>query len=187
MNFGLNSKLPTSTSQPNSIGIPSSTDLPTSANQATASEQDTETKQLEKKRQISQMYQYYNYLIFEKNKDSFNDINPDLRKMTYKYDSEVKNAYMTVQASPEVIKAAMGMNVGGGGAKSQGVGDGGAAGGAGAESQPPHQLNIGNGFSSLASGTGSKDRKEDKVKKYGKETILNIFQRNANKIVSPMD
>ena len=55
------------------------------------------------------MYQYYNYLIFEKNKDSFNDINPDLRKMTYKYDSEVKNAYMTVQASPEVIKAAMGM------------------------------------------------------------------------------
>ena len=61
------------------------------------------------------MYQYYNYLIFEKNKDSFNDINPDLRKMTYKYDSEVKNAYMTVQASPEVIKAAMGMNVGGGG------------------------------------------------------------------------
>ena len=65
---------------------------------------------LEKKRQISQMYQYYNYLIFEKNKESFNDINPDLRKMTYKYDSEVKNAYMTVQASPEVIKAAMGMN-----------------------------------------------------------------------------
>jgi hypothetical protein len=49
-------------------------------------------------------------LIFEKNKESFNDINPDLRKMTYKYDSEVKNAYMTVQASPEVIKAAMGMN-----------------------------------------------------------------------------
>lgn len=31
--------------------------------------------------------------------------------MTYKYDSEVKNSYMTVQASPEVIKAAMGMNV----------------------------------------------------------------------------
>lgn len=31
--------------------------------------------------------------------------------MTYKYDSEVKNAYMTVQASPEVIKAAMGMNI----------------------------------------------------------------------------
>lgn len=49
-------------------------------------------------------------MIFEKNKESFNDINPDLRKMTYKYDSEVKNAYMTVQASPEVIKAAMGMN-----------------------------------------------------------------------------
>lgn len=64
---------------------------------------------LEKKRQISQMYQYYNYLIFERNKDSFNDINPDLRKMTYKYDNEVKNAYMTVQASPEVIKAAMGI------------------------------------------------------------------------------
>ena len=42
------------------------------------------------------MYQYYNYLIFEKNKESFNDINPDLRKMTYKYDAEVKNAYMTV-------------------------------------------------------------------------------------------
>lgn len=57
------------------------------------------------------MYQYYNYLIFEKNKEHFNDINPDLRKMTYKYDAEVKNAYMTVQASPEVIKAAMGMNV----------------------------------------------------------------------------
>lgn len=57
------------------------------------------------------MYQYYNYLIFEKNKESFNDINPDLRKMTYKYDNEVKNAYMTVQASPEVIKAAMGMNI----------------------------------------------------------------------------
>ena len=57
------------------------------------------------------MYQYYNYLIFEKNKESFNDINPDLRKMTYKYDAEVKNAYMTVQASPEVIKAAMGMNI----------------------------------------------------------------------------
>ena len=57
------------------------------------------------------MYQYYNYLIFEKNKESFNDINPDLRKMTYKYDTEVKNAYMTVQASPEVIKAAMGMNI----------------------------------------------------------------------------
>lgn len=57
------------------------------------------------------MYQYYNYLIFEKNKESFNDINPDLRKMTYKYDQEVKNAYMTVQASPEVIKAAMGMNL----------------------------------------------------------------------------
>ena len=55
------------------------------------------------------MYQYYNYLIFERNKESFNDINPDLRKMTYRYDSEVKNAYMTVQASPEVIKAAMGM------------------------------------------------------------------------------
>lgn len=55
------------------------------------------------------MYQYYNYLIFERNKDSFNDINPDLRKMTYKYDNEVKNAYMTVQASPEVIKAAMGI------------------------------------------------------------------------------
>lgn len=31
--------------------------------------------------------------------------------MTYKYDAEVKNAYMTVQASPEVIKAAMGMNI----------------------------------------------------------------------------
>lgn len=57
------------------------------------------------------MYQYYNYLIFEKNKEHFNDINPDLRKMTYKYDEEVKNAYMTVQASPEVIKAAMGMNI----------------------------------------------------------------------------
>lgn len=57
------------------------------------------------------MYQYYNYLIFEKNKEHFNDINPDLRKMTYKYDAEVKNSYMTVQASPEVIKAAMGMNV----------------------------------------------------------------------------
>jgi len=42
------------------------------------------------------MYQYYNYLIFEKNKEHFNDINPDLRKMTYKYDEEVKNAYMTV-------------------------------------------------------------------------------------------
>ena len=66
---------------------------------------------LDKKRQISQMYQYYNYLIFEKNKEHFNDINPDLRKMTYKYDAEVKNSYMTVQASPEVIKAAMGMNV----------------------------------------------------------------------------
>lgn len=64
---------------------------------------------MDKKRQISQMYQYYNYLIFERNKESFNDINPDLRKMTYRYDSEVKNAYMTVQASPEVIKAAMGM------------------------------------------------------------------------------
>ena len=66
---------------------------------------------LQKKQQISQMYQYYNYLIFEKNKESFNDINPDLRKMTYKYDNEVKNSYMTVTASPEVIKAAMGMNV----------------------------------------------------------------------------
>ena len=55
------------------------------------------------------MYQYYNYLIFERNKESFNDINPDLRKMTYKYDNEAKNAFMTVQASPEVIKAAMGM------------------------------------------------------------------------------
>ena len=76
-------------------------------------------QQLEKKRQISQMYQYYNYLIFEKNKESFNDINPDLRKMTYKYDQEVKNAYMTVQASPEVIKAAMGMNVGKPGAGAQ--------------------------------------------------------------------
>lgn len=64
---------------------------------------------LEKKRQISQMYQYYNYLIFERNKESFNDINPDLRKMTYKYDAEAKSAFMTVQASPEVIKAAMGM------------------------------------------------------------------------------
>ena len=49
-----------------------------------------------------------NYLIFEKNKESFNDINPDLRKMTYKYDPEVKSAFMTVQASPEVIKAAVG-------------------------------------------------------------------------------
>lgn len=73
--------------------------------------EDPEFSLLEKKRQISQMYQYYNYLIFEKNKEHFNDINPDLRKMTYKYDAEVKNAYMTVQASPEVIKAAMGMNV----------------------------------------------------------------------------
>jgi len=73
--------------------------------------EDPEQSLLEKKRQISQMYQYYNYLIFEKNKEHFNDINPDLRKMTYKYDAEVKNAYMTVQASPEVIKAAMGMNV----------------------------------------------------------------------------
>ena len=51
---------------------------------------------LERKRQISQMYQYYNYLIFEKNKESFNVINPDLTKMTYKYDTEVKNAYMTL-------------------------------------------------------------------------------------------
>ena len=67
-----------------------------------------EEEALEKKRQISQMYQYYNYLIFEKNKESFNDINPDLRKMTYKYDPEVKSAFMTVQASPEVIKAAVG-------------------------------------------------------------------------------
>lgn len=57
------------------------------------------------------MYQYYNYLIFEKNKESFHDIPSDLRKMTYKYDKDVKNAFMTVQASPEVIKAAMGMNV----------------------------------------------------------------------------
>lgn len=56
------------------------------------------------------MYQYYNYLIFEKNKESFNEINPDLRKMTYKYDNEVKNGYMTVQAYPEVIKAAMGLH-----------------------------------------------------------------------------
>ena len=76
-----------------------------------SNEEDKEQSLLEKKRQISQMYQYYNYLIFEKNKESFNDINPDLRKMTYKYDNEVKNAYMTVQASPEVIQAAMGMNV----------------------------------------------------------------------------
>ena len=73
---------------------------------------DPVTEQLEKKRQISQMYQYYNYLIFEKNKESFNDINPDLRKMTYKFDQESKHAFMTVTASPEVIKAAMGMNVG---------------------------------------------------------------------------
>ena len=75
------------------------------------SSSDPAMSQLEKKRQVAQMYQYYNYLIFEKNKESFNDINPDLRKMTYKYDDEVKNSYMTVQASPEVIKAAMGMNV----------------------------------------------------------------------------
>jgi hypothetical protein len=61
-----------------------------------SNEEDKEQTLLERKRQISQMYQYYNYLIFEKNKESFNDINPDLRKMTYKYDNEVKNAYMTV-------------------------------------------------------------------------------------------
>lgn len=72
---------------------------------------DPAQQQLENKRQISQMYQYYNYLIFEKNKESFNEINPDLRKMTYKFDNEVKNGYMTVQASPEVIQAAMGMNM----------------------------------------------------------------------------
>ena len=78
---------------------------------ASSDNEDPQQSLLEKKRQISQMYQYYNYLIFEKNKEHFNDINPDLRKMTYKYDAEVKNAYMTVQASPEVIKAAMGMNV----------------------------------------------------------------------------
>lgn len=82
-----------------------------SSSSGKSNEENKEQTLLEKKRQISQMYQYYNYLIFEKNKESFNDINPDLRKMTYKYDTEVKNAYMTVQASPEVIKAAMGMNI----------------------------------------------------------------------------
>ena len=78
---------------------------------ATAAGEPQPAAGLQKKQQISQMYQYYNYLIFEKNKESFNDINPDLRKMTYKYDNEVKNSYMTVTASPEVIKAAMGMNI----------------------------------------------------------------------------
>ena len=107
------------------------------------------------------MYQYYNYLIFEKNKDSFNDINPDLRKMTYKYDSEVKNAYMTVQASPEVIKAAMGMNV------SQDINiqpfpnaDGTTA------VLPP---------SNTIKEMKPKIKKEDKFKKYTKETIMKIF------------
>lgn len=56
------------------------------ANSNKAEPVDPVQQQLERKRQISQMYQYYNYLIFEKNKESFNDINPDLRKMTYKYD-----------------------------------------------------------------------------------------------------
>lgn len=105
------------------------------------------------------MYQYYNYLIFEKNKDSFNDINPDLRKMTYKYDSEVKNAYMTVQASPEVIKAAMGMNVN-----------------QEAEAEKEAEKAL------MAGGPNSKqikeikERKEDRIKKYSRETIMNVFK-----------
>lgn len=84
--------------------------LASSSSQKEQAPQDPALKELEDKRQISQMYQYYNYLIFEKNKESFNEINPDLRKMTYKYDNEVKNGYMTVQAYPEVIKAAMGLH-----------------------------------------------------------------------------
>ena len=92
-----------------SVSDTDSANVQISADGKMTTEEKKKQDTLEKKRQISQMYQYYNYLIFERNKDSFNDINPDLRKMTYKYDNEVKNAYMTVQASPEVIKAAMGI------------------------------------------------------------------------------
>ena len=109
------------------------------------------------------MYQYYNYLIFEKNKDSFNDINPDLRKMTYKYDSEVKNAYMTVQASPEVIKAAMGMTV------TQ-------------ETEAEKEM--------MAAGSKHgqiKEKREDRVKKYSKEAIMNVFKQNEKYLVSPLE
>lgn len=114
------------------------------------------------------MYQYYNYLIFEKNKDSFNDINPDLRKMTYKYDSEVKNAYMTVQASPEVIKAAMGMTV----AAKNATGEGTALPAGAAHLQGVRQA------APVAAASADpivKEKKEEKVKRYTKDAILNVF------------
>jgi hypothetical protein len=63
---------------------------------------------VEKKRQISDLFQYYNFLLFNQHKDSFNSINPDLLKMSFKYDPELKNGYMTVQSRPEIMKAALG-------------------------------------------------------------------------------
>ena len=143
-----------------------------------SSEIDMAQHNLDKKRQISQMYQYYNYLIFEKNKDSFNDINPDLRKMTYKYDSEVKNAYMTVQASPEVIKAAMGMT---NAAKNSNNNAQDNAALSAVATHGVRQLNPGVGL------LGVKEKKEEKVKRYTKDAILNVFSKNEDKLVCPLE
>lgn len=123
------------------------------------------------------MYQYYNYLIFEKNKESFNDINPDLRKMTYKYDAEVKNAYMTVQASPEVIKAAMGMNTG--------VAD---------SNQAAERAPTGPG-KQIVEKDKEKKKEREKTKRYSKEQINKVFQDldaavesgKATDFVSPLE
>jgi len=118
------------------------------------------------------MYQYYNYLIFEKNKESFNDINPDLRKMTYKYDSEVKNAYMTVQASPEVIKAAMGMNI----ANHNPINK---------EDQKENQGPPAGAAAKEALTLEKKDSSKKKTIRYSKEAILQIY-RGMGQFQSPL-
>ena len=93
--------------------------------------------------------------------------------MTYKYDAEVKNAYMTVQASPEVIKAAMGMNI-----PNQNAGSKEGQPGADAAPSPPKGV-------VLEKQKSTKDQNRAKTLRYTKEQILQTY-RGMGQFKSPL-
>jgi hypothetical protein len=75
---------------------------------ASTAEKENRDSKVEKKREIADMFQYYNFLLFNQNKDSFNQIDPAWLKLTKQYDQEVDKSYMNVQSHPQIIKAALG-------------------------------------------------------------------------------
>ena len=94
--------VPKANAQPNFLNP---TDL---AQISSSKEIDPSEQKLLQKKQISKMYQYYNYLIFEKHKENLNDIDPSLRVLNKYYDKEVNRTVMVVNPKPETIRAAPG-------------------------------------------------------------------------------